>query len=130
MAKQPRGPIVLRTTHVPAERYAESTSDKLALHVLPEELTTRLERLCDLNPTGANEMIKFVIDLYDEAYDRGRTEAEEAGSSYANGIIRGQQIEQERIRYDLSELLKKWQTLCSSSSQSRAKVTAESPAVR
>lgn len=130
MAKQPRGPIGLRTKHVPAEKYAESVGDRMALHALPEELTIRLERLCDLNPTGANEVIKFAIDLYNEAYDDGRMSAEEAGSSYANGIKRGKQIEQERIRYDLSELLRKWQTLCSSSSQSRAKETAESHAVR
>lgn len=59
---------------LPAEPYTGSISDKLALSSMPIELLERLERLCDVNPVGAADLITFTIDVLDCGRELGREE--------------------------------------------------------
>ena len=74
-AFKPREPL-------PAEPYTGSVSDKLALSSMPIELLEQLERLCDLNPVGAADLITFTINVLDVGRELGREEEEEDERSF------------------------------------------------
>ena len=46
-------------------KWTQNFSDQLALNHFPEELLRRLQRYCDLNPVGAEDLVRFAVDIFD-----------------------------------------------------------------
>lgn len=64
--------------------WTQSFGDQLALNHFPEPLVRRLRRLCEANPVGAEDLVQFVVEVFDAGHSRG----EEVG--YARGFPEGE----------------------------------------
>jgi hypothetical protein len=60
-------------------KWTQNFADLLALNHFPEHLLRQLKAYCDLNPIGAEDFIKFVIEVFDSGRENGIDEIATGG---------------------------------------------------
>ena len=61
-------------------KWTQNFSDKLALQHFPEQVLRRLKGYCDLNPIGAEDLIRFTVDVFDAGREDAIDEIATGGS--------------------------------------------------
>ena len=84
--------------------YGFPDSDRLAISRLPEDQRSRVRRLCELNPVGAPDLVRLIVDIANDAFNDGHDEGFSSGVESAEREIRRRlEAQQARVREAFAE---------------------------